>query len=159
MVRPVALLLALCAAPIFAAEPDLKEAKTRLLHGNYGEAAASFEALAKAEDAIIDDQVRNLRKRWLIDDYEQKRRTGTYWGIRTNIADYKLNLALPAPYEKTLALAETPTRLKALPEVRQNQLMNWGYAVCDAALRKHMTNFLPAGTTVPAQFPFTGGVG
>src|SRR5262245_17572770 len=51
MSRPVALLLALCAAPIFAAEPDLKEAKTRLLHGNYGEAAAAYETLAKGDDA------------------------------------------------------------------------------------------------------------
>src|SRR6266568_1001606 len=51
MSRPVALLVALCAAPLLAAEPDLKEAKTRLLHGNYGEAAAAFEALAKNDDA------------------------------------------------------------------------------------------------------------
>jgi len=33
--------------------------------------------------------------------------------------------------------------------------MNWGYAICDAAMRKHyMTNW-----AAPANFPFAGGVG
>lgn len=49
MSRPLALLLALSAAPLVAAESDLKEAKTRLLHGNYAEAAAAYEKLATAE--------------------------------------------------------------------------------------------------------------
>jgi hypothetical protein len=35
-------------------------------------------------------------------------------------------------------LAETPTRLKALDEPLQKALINWGYAVCDAAMRKYI---------------------
>lgn len=108
---------------------------------------------------IVDNQVRSLRKRWLIEEFTSKRLAGTYWGIRTDIADYELTSTLPAPHDKTLALAETPTRLKALPEIRQYQLMNWGFAVCDAALRRHAVDLLPAGTNAPAEFPFPGGVG
>jgi NTE family protein len=108
---------------------------------------------------IIDDQVRNLRKRWLIDEFKDHRLAGTYWGIRTDMTDLNLPSALPAPYPQTLALAEMPTRLKALPELQQNRLMNWGYAVCDAAVRTHVATLLPATVTAPQSFPFPGGVG
>ncbi|MEX1231400.1 MAG: patatin-like phospholipase family protein [Planctomycetaceae bacterium] len=120
--------------------------------------AANWAEHSKRILDIIDDQVRNLRKRSLISDYVAKRCTGTYWGIRTNIADYGISGTLPAPHAKTMVLAATPTRLKALPTSMQNQLMNWGYAVCDAALRTHMTDILPPGFAAPTQFPFPDGV-
>ena len=54
---------------------------------------------------VIDSQVRALRKRQAIDGFQGGDRTGTYWGIRTEIADYGLADALPCPPEQTLALA------------------------------------------------------
>lgn len=108
---------------------------------------------------VIDNQVRSLRKRQLMDAYISKARAGAYWGIGTDIAKYHNPQVLPAPRDRTRVLAETPTRLKALSEGRQNQLMNWGYAVCDAALRTHAAALLPPGFDVPAGFPFPGGVG
>jgi NTE family protein len=99
---------------------------------------------------LVDNQVRSLRKRQVIDSFEAGARKGAYWGIRTNIADYQLADALPCPYERTLALAETPTRLKRLDDVVQERLINWGYAVCDAALRRHVD---PA-VRKPAGFPY-----
>jgi NTE family protein len=49
-----------------------------------------------------------------------------------------------------MALAETPTRLKAMPAVLQEQLINWGYAVCDAALRAHVNPAIAR----PGDFPY-----
>jgi NTE family protein len=86
---------------------------------------------------MIDNQVRSLRKRQLIGAYQGGMRKGAYWGIRTDIADYGLADALPCPYDRTMALAEIPTRLKNLAPEDQERLINWGYAVCDAAVRKH----------------------
>lgn len=104
--------------------------------------------------SLIDHQVRNLRKRQVISSYK-KDKGGAYWGIRTNIADYQLPDPLPAPHAKTLQLAMTPTRLAELPSRTQEQLINWGYAVCDAALRKHVDETLPKGN-----FPYPSlGVG
>ena len=103
---------------------------------------------------LVDNQVRSLRKRQVIDSFEAGARKGAYWGIRTNIADYQLADALPCPYEPTLALAETPTRLKRLDDVVQERLINWGYAVCDAAMRTHVDKTLPA----PNKFPYNRGV-
>jgi NTE family protein len=101
---------------------------------------------------IVHNQVRSLRKRHLIESFVNKTHSGAFWGIRTNIADYKLPAALPTPHAKTMILAETPTRLKALSEQRQNQLMNWGYAVRDAALRKHVKIFCRAASTCQRTF-------
>jgi NTE family protein len=101
---------------------------------------------------LIDNQVRSLRKRQVINSFESDARKGAYWGIRTNIADYGLADALPCPFDRTTELAETPTRLKRMNDELQERLINWGYAVCDAALRRHVDPTLakPAGFPYPA---------
>ena len=42
-----------------------------------------------------------------------------------------------------------PTRLKQLPVETQNRLMNWGYAICDAALRKHFSDQITGRLNTP----------
>jgi len=103
---------------------------------------------------LIDNQVRSLRKRQVIDSYKQGVRKGTYWGIRTNIADYGLTNAMNCPFNRTLELAAVATRLKALDATLQERIINWGYGVCDAALRRHVDGTLPAATTFP--YPSAG---
>lgn len=104
---------------------------------------------------LIDNQVRSLRKRQVVGSFTAGLRKGAYWGVRTDIADYGLATALPCPYEATLKIAETPTRLTALDEPTQQKLINWGYAVCDAAMRTHVDRAAAA----PAKFPYPVGVG
>jgi NTE family protein len=101
---------------------------------------------------VIDNQVRSLRKRQAIEAFinADDDHDGTYWGIRTHITDYHLPDALACPPDRTLALAETPTRLKRMDDRLQERLINWGYAVCDAALRRHVNPALPP----PGDFPF-----
>jgi len=117
---------------------------------------------------LIDNQVRSLRKRQLIDSYQLPvghayHRDGTYWGIRSHVLDYGLPAIPNYPFTsavcdppKTDRLANTPTRLKALDAVTQERLINWGYAITDVAMRKHVDPTLP----LPAGFPYpTNGVG
>jgi NTE family protein len=105
---------------------------------------------------VIDSQVRALRKRQAIGGFRSGEREGTYWGIRTHIDRYGLDDALPCPAAKTLQLARTPTRLKSMEGVLQERLINWGYAVCDAALRRHVDPAIAA----PKGFPYSAsGVG
>jgi NTE family protein len=99
---------------------------------------------------IIHEQVSAVRKRQVIEGFRRGERKGTYWGIRTDIRDYSVNGALNAPFERTLALAETPTRLKRLEPLHQERLINWGYAVCDAGIRKHYKTDADA----PTHFPY-----
>jgi NTE family protein len=117
---------------------------------------------------LIDNQVRSLRKRRLIESYKLRNqlrsqgvepaddlfqrvtRNGTYWGIRSDIKKYTLDDVLDCPEQKTLELANTPTRMKRLDANLQEKLINWGYAICDAALRRHVDSGLPA----PTEFPY-----
>ncbi|MCK5607504.1 patatin-like phospholipase family protein, partial [Candidatus Pacearchaeota archaeon] len=122
---------------------------------------------------IIDNQVRALRKRQLIESFKLREkmlkkgestesdlfrlatRDGCYWGIRTDITHYKLPNALNCPLNKTTKLADIQTRLAKLCSQVQERLINWGYAVCDAAMRKHVDTNLP----IPSGFPFEDGLG
>jgi NTE family protein len=105
---------------------------------------------------VIDSQVRALRKRQAISSYERGVREGAYWGIRSDIRKFPVPDPLPCPVEQTLVLAAVPTRLEAVDDVLQERLINWGYAMGDAALRAHVDRALPP----PAGFPYPGaGVG
>lgn len=105
---------------------------------------------------VIDNQVRSLRKRQLVSSLTEGERQGTYWGIRTNIAHYGLSNALPCPDDQTMRLANMATRLKRLSQTDQERLINWGYAVSDAAMRRHVDPTLPT----PPRFPYPmSGVG
>jgi NTE family protein len=98
---------------------------------------------------LIDNQVRSLRKRNLIWLFQKKIRKGSYWGIRTDINNYRISDALSCPLSRTQELAEIPTRLKALDTVLQERLINWGYAVCDSAMRSHVTPLAEKPTDFP----------
>jgi len=99
--------------------------------------------------AVIDNQVRSLRKRQVIDSFKAGTRSGMYVGIRSHIADYPIPDPLPAHPAKTSKLADIPTRLDELDSAEQEMLINWGYIVCDAGLRSHVQPGSP-----PAQRPY-----
>lgn len=100
---------------------------------------------------LIDNQVRSLRKRQTIEAFKRGERQGAYWGIRTNVKDYQV-AALDCPFDRTTELANTPTRLKRMEDELQERLINWGYAVCDAALRRHVDTAIP----LASRFPYPG---
>ena len=99
---------------------------------------------------LIDSQVRALRVRQVIGAYKAGLRDGAYWSMRSNAADFSAAGTLPCPVEKTLALAATPTRLKAMDPDLQERIINWGYAACDAAMRTYVS----LGAAPPAGFPY-----
>ena len=106
---------------------------------------------------VIDTQVRNLRKRQVVAGYLRGDRQGTYWGIRSHMGDYGPPAgSLPFPDDKALLLAHTATRLKAMDGALQERLINWGYAICDAGMRK----WVEPDAQAPADFPYpAAGVG
>jgi NTE family protein len=100
---------------------------------------------------VIDTQVRNLRKRQVMAGYLRGDREGTYWGIRSHIGDYGLPAGnLTCPDASALKLARTATRLKEMDDALQQRLINWGYAICDAGMRR----WVEPDAAPPAQFPY-----
>ncbi len=104
--------------------------------------------------SLVDNQVRSLRKRHLMDALQRGSHGGAYWGIQTDILDYNLPDALPCPHGQTMRLAEAPTRLGRFAPALQEQLINWGYAVCDAGIRSYVCPELPR----PSGFPYPNSV-
>lgn len=127
---------------------------------------------------MMDNQVRSLRKRDIIDMFTLRNelinhmhetqktidedvlkrvsRKGAYWGTYVDISDYDSgNTVLNCPYEKTRELANLPTRLWEFSRQHQERLINWGYAICDAAMRRYVDPSLPNN----AKFPYSDGVG
>ena len=86
--------------------------------------------------SVIDHQVRNLRKRVLVDGYENGDVTGAYWGIRTDLSRSGLADPLPFSPARARALADLPTRLSTVRGATED-LVRWGYTVSDASLRQY----------------------
>ena len=99
---------------------------------------------------IVDDQVRALRKRQLIDCYERTVRTGSYWGIRSHVANYELGDPLPFPRERIERAQGVPTRFAALDATTQTDLIDWGYVIADTSLRRWVYPLVPRPLRLPA---------
>ena len=98
----------------------------------------------------IDSQVRSLRKRQVIGGLAVGAREGAYWSIWSEVADFRLADAIDAPDRRAKELARLSTRLKKLDARTQERLVNWGYTICDTAIRKHVR----PGTPPPAGLPY-----
>jgi NTE family protein len=112
---------------------------------------------AKRTIDIVTEQTRALRKRWLIEDLKSGIARGTYWGIATQIGDYKLvENNYPPPLindsDTTRSLRRIRTRLNRFSAEEQERLINWGYALADAAMRRHV---LQKGA-MPGRLPYPG---
>ncbi|MEN8106699.1 MAG: patatin-like phospholipase family protein [Pseudomonadota bacterium] len=100
---------------------------------------------------VTDNQVRSLRRSNLVSEYRVDTRLGTYWGINTQIAKYsKQRIDVDPSWIEELS--SVPTRLWHMPERVRRRLINWGYAVCDAAFRSYVDSNLPD----PAGLPYPG---
>jgi NTE family protein len=98
---------------------------------------------------IVDSQVRALRKRQLIDSYRRHIRDGTYWGIRSEVADYHLGDPLAIPDADVARARSVKTGLSRLDDATQRALINWGYAIADTAIRRWVDPEL----TKPSRLP------
>lgn len=106
--------------------------------------------------SIAMEQARSLRKRHLIDEFKREVRKGTYWGIATDINDYHLSDAMVKDNDLTQSLQSIRTRLNRFSEKEQCTLINWGYALADAAMRKHVISGTVAiGTWPTPEYPLT----
>jgi NTE family protein len=98
---------------------------------------------------LIDSQVRALRTRQVIALFQRKERKGSYWGIRQDLQTYFQQYPLNCPFDRTTELAETPTRLARMDDTLQERLIDWGYAICDASLRRYFDPALPSTRAFP----------
>ena len=99
---------------------------------------------------IATDQARALRKRLLFNSLESRDGKVAYWGIDGNREQDSLPGALPVPFAVTSKLATIRTRLNKFSPKEQGQLINWGYASTDVAVRQYL---MPGGDP-PTGWPY-----
>ncbi len=83
------------------------------------------------------NQALALRKRMLMAAYERGDARGAFWAINTQPDDYPaLEVpGLPVTLARIQDLAAIRTRLDRFKEQEQCELINWGYAISDIAIR------------------------
>ncbi|HEV7484546.1 MAG TPA: patatin-like phospholipase family protein [Thermoanaerobaculia bacterium] len=105
-------------------------------------------------NSVIDNQVRSLRRRQVVNTFINGERKGAFWAMSSNPADFPAPSALAVPLNHTQELAAVSTRLSALNDEMQERLINFGYAMAERGVRSH---FDPAAFA-PVQFPYPRGV-
>lgn len=86
---------------------------------------------------LVTQSIRNLRRRQVVEAFVNRQREGAYWSITSRIEHFPgggilTDSALMQDFDSV------PTRYGHLNDELQRRLINWGYAVCDAAMRSHM---------------------
>jgi NTE family protein len=101
----------------------------------------------------MDLQLRDIRHRQIAEALHSGQKRGSYWSILVSVKGCGQPARLPVDLPRALELASIPARYAKLEPEIQARLVNWGYAVCDAAMDKQLGETHP----VPA-FPYPVGV-
>jgi NTE family protein len=110
------------AAPSFKPDPDVGWLWSALRQG-----------------VILLEQATEVRKRWLVSSFIEKKLEGAYWGIASRPANYQLETA-PKTYSYDLIrdfIAPIRIDLDVFSPGEIGVLENHGYLLADIALRKH----------------------
>lgn len=114
---------------------------------------------------IVTEQTRALRRRALMQSFQQAHeaglekqappeKNGSYWGIKTRIGAYGVAHPLAVDNAITGDLQHIRTRLNEFKPAEQGHLINWGYALTDAAMRKYVDPGNAAAARLPVpEFP------
>lgn len=140
-----------------ALEPVWKRAATVLVSdgGATFDAATAGNPIARLlrYNAIVAKQAVALRKRWLIAGFLERELDGTYWGVGGNVGGY--DQAAPGGYGEALVddvISEVRTDLDAFSPAECAVLENHGYALAEAAIRRHVPELAQPGAA-PFAFP------
>jgi len=107
-----------------------------------------LESFARTMD-LIAAQSHRVMRRQVVDLFALGARRGAYWSLRTDFSAYEVPNVLAVRPETVGELASLPARLRGLPEDVQQRLVNLGYAVADAAMRRRMV-----ADAAPGNWPF-----
>jgi NTE family protein len=107
-----------------------------------------MESIARTMD-LVAAQSHRVMRRQVFDLFALGARRGAYWSLRSGMSSVEAAPALAVRDEMVESLAATPARLRGLPQDVQQRLVNLGYAVADAALRRRVIADAP-----PAGWPY-----
>jgi NTE family protein len=120
----------------------------------YPTAPTGLLGRGKAYLSVMSRQAESVRKRWLISQFVQKERVGTYWGIGSAVCKYREGDT--DGYSVALA-TETIARIRTDMDVFSNAeiavLCNHGYLLADIAVDVHVAELSTAGIKKDIPYP------
>ena len=126
-------------------EPVWKSAATLLVSDGGAPFGASADAgfLWRLLEyvSVAMEQVSSLRKRWLMSNFITGELAGTYWGVASAASHYDVSEG----YSQELVaevIARIRTDLDSFSAAEQDVLENHGYALADAAIRRHAAGLI-----------------
>lgn len=103
--------------------------------------------------AIIENQARALRKRWLLAGYLTQVFAGTFWGIASGTASYRDGFpGYPEAFAKT-TIAKVRTDFDAFSPGEQGVLENHGYSLAEVAMKVHAPHLIRRDAAFVAPAP------
>jgi len=108
----------------------------------------------KRMNDIMINQQRALRKRQLIRNFiSPDTYNGAYWGIDVDIEAYPDIKPLVKYDDKYQSMENLPTQLRPFSNFDRDTLINWSYALTDAALRSRYDRNISLAAILPRQIP------
>jgi NTE family protein len=103
--------------------------------------------------SIATNQSTSLRKRWLISNFNSGELDGAYWGIGSTVEHYEVQT--PGYPEELVddRISEVRTDLDAFSEAEYAVLVNHGYLLGEAAVRRHLPAMI-APDAEPLRIPY-----
>ena len=99
--------------------------------------------------SIATNQGTSVRKRWLISNLNSRELDGAYWGIGSTVEHYEVQTP---GYPRELVddrISEVRTDLDAFSDAECAVLMNHGYLLAEAAVRRHLPAMIVPGADPP----------
>lgn len=139
-------------------EPVWNKFKTMLV----SDAGRPFQSVPTSRQSLIPrlsrafeisaEQVGGVRRRWLVDEFVGKRRSGALWMINTRLQDFPITDARGYGESVRSFFPGVRTDLNAFTEGEIACLENHGYSIADAALRGWAPQLCP-NLTAPFHWP------
>ena len=95
----------------------------------------------------------NHRIRWLISMAKSNERRVALWSLRGRVSDFNTDNAISLSEANAAAAASQSVRLDPLSSQEASRLVNHGYSLCDASIRK----FIAPDAAAPGRFPIPEG--
>jgi NTE family protein len=80
---------------------------------------------------------RTQRRRQIVEAFASRQRAGAFWSLTSRLEDYT-GAKIPPGMIDNEGLDVIATRYATIDSRTQQRLINWGYVICDAAMRTHM---------------------
>jgi NTE family protein len=134
---------------------DAHDCRTLFVSDGAGALGREASVDGKVEQAtraneILQHALRLTPKHALLSGFQAGSHSGAYWSLRSMTSDFPADTCLVCPPARAAELAALPTRFAGMHDDLQERLINWGYAICDIALRSWHDPQLPR----PAEFPY-----